>query len=82
MTNGVIRTGGFVAWLFALIYNRIRKVCKNIFVKITVHSLGLSIMIIGFYFLIAKIPSFMSIAGMYLSFIGLVVFVIPFGIEK
>ena len=30
---GVIGTGGFIAWFYAIIYNKIASACKNIYVK-------------------------------------------------
>ncbi len=75
----IVGKEGFVAWFEATIYNKIREACKNIFMKIFVHILGLLLMIIGIYFLIATMPSFTSIAGSFLILIGLVVFLIPLG---
>jgi len=77
----VIGTAGFVAWFEAIIYNKVRKACKNIFLKIFVHLLGLSSMILGIYFLIVTIPSFLSIVGMFLALIGLVIFLTPIGVN-
>lgn len=76
-----IGTTGYVAWFYAIIYNRIRKSCENIVVKVFVHSIGVLLIVVGLYFLITTIPSFISIGGMFLSFVGLVVFVTPLGIE-
>ena len=78
-TGQIIGTKGFMAWFYAVIYNRVRKACKNLFVKISVHLLGLIFMILGIYFLIVTMPSFISIAGLFLILIGLVVFWIPLG---
>lgn len=77
----VVGTEGFIAWFEALIYNKIRHACKNIYVKIFVHALGILLVVGGLYFLITTIPSFTSIIGLFLIFIGLVVFVIPLGVE-
>lgn len=82
MNTGIIGTEGFVAWFYAVIYNRIRNACKNILVKITVHIIGLITMVLGFYFFIVNMPSLKSIAGLFLMFIGLVIFIMPFGVEK
>jgi hypothetical protein len=73
---------GFVTWFEIFIYNKIRKACKNTIIKIFVHSLGLIFMIVGIYYLFATIPSFTSIFGMFLSFVGFVVFLIPLSVEK
>lgn len=78
----VIGTEGFVAWFEAILYNRIRKACKNIIIKLFIHSIGLIFMISGMYFLIATMPSFKSIAGLFLIIIGLVVFLIPIGVRS
>jgi len=74
-------TRGFIAWFEAIIYNKIRELCKNIFVKIFVHSIGVLLMMAGIYSLITSIPSITSIAGLFLFFIGLFVFLIPLGVE-
>jgi ABC-type spermidine/putrescine transport system permease subunit II len=78
----VIGTEGFVAWFEAIIYNRIRKACKNILIRILVHLLGLSSIVIGLYFLIAYMPSGISIGGLFLSLIGFVIFFIPIGVNN
>jgi hypothetical protein len=70
MTNSVIGTEGFVAWLYAVIYNRILNACKNILIKLTIHIIGVILMILGIYFLIATMPSLTSIAGLFLLLIG------------
>ena len=54
---------------------------KNIFIKIFIYLLGLILMIIGIYFLIATIPSFTSIGGLFLSLVGFVIFTIPIGVK-
>jgi Ca2+/Na+ antiporter len=77
----VVGTKGFIAWFEALIYNKIRDACKNFYVKIFVHSIGILLMVIGIYFLITTMLSFASIAGLFLIIIGLVIFVIPLGVE-
>jgi len=71
----IIGTKGFIAWFKAIVCNEIRRACKNIFVKIFVHSLGVLFMIIGIYFLIVTMPSLTSIMGLFLIFIGLLDFV-------
>jgi hypothetical protein len=78
-TGQIIGTKGFVAWFYAVIYNKVRKACKNIFVKISVHLLGIVLMILGAYFLILTMPSFTSIVGLFLILFGLIVFLIPLG---
>ena len=82
VSNGIIGTGGFVAWFYAVIYNRIQNACNNIIIRIFVHLIGLIATIIGLYFLITTMPSFTSIGGMVLIFMGLVIFFIPFGSKK
>ena len=71
---------GFLAFFEIYVYNKIRNACKNIIIKIFVHLVGLIFMMVGIYFLIATIPSFTSIGGMFLIFVGLVVFLIPIGV--
>jgi membrane protein YdbS with pleckstrin-like domain len=78
----VIGTRGFVAWFYAVVYNRILAACKNIFVKISMHLIGLIAIVVGLYFLILTMPSIASVGGLVLLLIGLVVFVIPFGTKK
>ena len=45
--NGAIGTEGFVAWFYAIVYNYIRRACKNFLIKLFVHSIGLTLIIIG-----------------------------------
>ena len=75
----VIGKAGFIAWFEGIMYNRVRKACKNMFIKIFIHLLGLILIILGIYLLIVTMPSFTSIAGMFLGLIGLVIFLIPLG---
>ena len=75
-------TRGRIAWFYAVIYNRILSACENIFVKISLHLIGLTAMVVGLYFFILTMPSFASIGGLLLLLIGLVVFVTPFGTKK
>ena len=77
----VIGTRGFVAWLEAGLYVRIREACKNIFTRICVHAIGLVLIIVGLYFLIATMPSMTSVAGLFLGIIGVLFFVLPLGVE-
>ena len=77
----VIGTAGLVAWFEAIIYNKVRNACRNIFIKIFVHLLGLIFIIFGMYYLIATMPSFTSIAGLFLLLGGFVIFLIPIGVK-
>ena len=77
----VIGTKGFIAWFELLVYYKLRNACKNIYVKISVHTIGILLMVAGVYFLITTMPSLASIAGLFLIVIGLVIFVIPLGVE-
>lgn len=75
-----VGTSGFVAWLYAVIYNMVRNACsKNITIKVFIHMAGLVTIIIGLYFLITTMPSFTSIGGMLLVFIGFFIFLLPLG---
>jgi uncharacterized membrane protein YdcZ (DUF606 family) len=56
--------------------------CKNIFVRISLHIIGLIAVIFGLYFFMTTIPSINSLVGLLLMLIGLVIFVIPFGKKK
>lgn len=80
MTNGIIGTEGFVAWFYSLIYMRVVRACKNIFVKIIVHSIGLIVIIIGLFALKTITPP-THILGIILIFAGVVVFITPFGVN-
>ena len=80
MSHQIIGTDGFVAWFYSLIYMRVVRACKNNFVRILVHSIGLIITIFGLFYLFSTMLSITSIYGMFLVFIGIVVFVTPFGI--
>jgi beta-lactamase regulating signal transducer with metallopeptidase domain len=77
--NQIIGSRGFIAWFEAVIYVYVRKACKNIFIKILTHSIGLIFMIKGMFYLITTMPSFISIVGMFLMFIGFFIFMIPMG---
>jgi hypothetical protein len=77
----VVGIKGFIAWFEALVYRKLRNACKNIYVKISVHTIGILLMVVGIYFLITTLPSLTSIAGLFLIVIGLVIFVIPLGVE-
>ena len=80
--RGIIGTEGYIAWLYGIIYLKIRNACKNIFVKMFVHSIGLILGIIGIFYLIATIPSFLSVLGVIIALFGIIIFVTPLGIEK
>ena len=73
---------GFVAWFYAIIYVRLRESCKNIYVKILVHSIGVIAIVVGLFYLITTMPSFTSIFGMFLVFMGLFIFFIPLGVDS
>ncbi len=73
---------GFVAWFYAVIYVRLRDACKNIYIKILVHSIGVITIIVGMFYLITAMPSITSLYGMFLVFIGLIFFLIPLGIDS
>ena len=77
----VIGTRGFIAWFEAIMYQKIREVCKNIYIKLFIHTVGLLVVIGGIYFFIATMPSLISVAGLFLTIIGLVIFFIPLGIQ-
>jgi hypothetical protein len=77
----IVGERGFIAWFEAIIYNKIRRACKNIFAKIFVHIVGMLLMIGGIYFLITTMPSMTSVAGLFLIIIGLFVFLIPLGVK-
>lgn len=76
----VCSRAGFVALIGIYIYNKIRKTYKNIIIKIFVHLLSVIFMMVGIYLLIATIPSFTSIGGIFISFTGLVIFLTPIGV--
>ncbi|MCK4416388.1 MAG: hypothetical protein KAU84_04470 [Thermoplasmatales archaeon] len=73
---------GFIAWFYAVIYNRLRDACKNIYVKLLVHSIGIITIVVGMFYLITAMPSITSIFGMFLVFIGFIFFLIPLGIDS
>ena len=70
---------GFIAWFYAIIYVNLIKACKNIFVKSLLYLIGMILMIVGLFYLITTMPSFTSISGVILAFIGLFIFLVPFG---
>ncbi|UCD13628.1 MAG: hypothetical protein JSW60_08740 [Thermoplasmatales archaeon] len=73
---------GFVGWFYAIIYNRIRESCKNIYLKLLVYSIGLLAMIIGMFYFITTFPSGTSILVIVLIFIGFVIFLTPLGVDS
>ncbi len=73
---------GFIAWFYAIIYNRLRDACKNIYVKLLVHSIGIITIVVGMFYLITAMPSFTSIFGMFLVFIGFIFFLIPLVVDS
>ena len=77
-----IGTKGFVTWFEIEIYEKVRKTCKNLYIRLLVHSLGLIAMIIGLYFLLTNNPSLKSILGLFLIIFGSVIFITPFGVDK
>ena len=82
MSNGVIGTGGFIAWFYGAVILKIIHACENIIVKIFIHLIGLILAITGLFVFITSMPSIKSIIGMFLVFIGLILFVIPFAADK
>jgi len=78
----IIGARGFIAWLETGMYIKIRERCKNIFVRICVHAVGLLLVTGGLYFLIAAMPSMTSVAGLFLNIIGLFIFCIPLGMDE
>ena len=79
MTNGAIGTKGFVIWFYILVYMKIVKACKNNFIRLSIHSIGLITTIVGLYAFITSKPSLIGIFGIILIFTGIIIFVIPFG---
>jgi len=81
MSYQIIGTDGFVAWFYSIIYMRVVRACKNIFVRMIIHSIGLIITILGLFALITKMPSMTSIFGIVLILGGIVIFITPFGVN-
>jgi hypothetical protein len=76
-----IGTGGFISWFYAVIYVKIRRTCKNIVIRISVHLIGIIIMITGLYYLFASLLSPLSLVGLFFAFIGFFIFMIPIGVK-
>ena len=74
-----IGTGGFISWFYAVVYVNIRKACKNIIIRLIVHTIGLLLMILGLNYLITTFPSAISASSILLILIGFVIFLIPMG---
>ena len=68
--NQIIGSRGFVALFEGFIYNKVRKACKNIVIKIFVHSIGLMLMIVGTYYLITSFISPVGTFGLLLMFLS------------
>jgi len=81
MSYQIIGTDGFVAWFYSIIYMRVVRACKNIFVRMIIHSIGFIITILGLFALITKMPSMTSIFGIVLILGGIVIFITPFGVN-
>ena len=77
----VLGARGFIAWFEAGVYDKLRNACKNIFMKIFVHGIGVLVMIFGLYYLLIAMPSLTSIVGLLLLVFGFVVFVLPMGVK-
>ncbi len=73
---------GFIAWFYAVLYVGVRKACKNIYIKILVHSIGIITIVIGMFYFITTMPSASSILGMVLIFAGFVIFLTPLGVDS
>lgn len=70
---------GFITWFYAIIYVNLIKACKNIFVKSLLYLIGIIFIMVGLFYLITTMPSVTSISGVILAFIGLFLFLVPFG---
>jgi hypothetical protein len=73
---------GFIAWFYAVIYVAVRNACKNIYLKVLLHSIGVIAIIIGMFYFITTLPSMTSIPGMLLMFIGFIIFLNPLGVNS
>jgi len=78
----IIGEKGFVAWFEAVVYNKMVEASKVLGVRILLHGIGVIVLMLGLYVFIAAMPSFASIAGLLLSFLGMVIFIVPFGARK
>jgi len=81
MSDQIIGTDGFVAWFYSIIYMRIVRACRYNIIRILIHSIGLLLTILGLYAFITIIPSITSALGIFIILGGVVIFVIPFGIN-
>ena len=70
---------GFIAWFYAIIYVNLIKACKKIYVKSILYLIGIIFIMVGLFYLITTMPSVTSISGVILAFIGLFLFLVPFG---
>jgi hypothetical protein len=73
---------GFVAWFEGIVYNGMVDACRVRGVRILVHAIGLIVLLLSLYVFVVAMPSFASVAGLLMSFVGAVVFVIPFGVKN
>lgn len=73
---------GFVAWFYAVVYEKIRGYCGNAYVKYVIHALGVAIMVYGVYLFIGMMPSMASALGLFVILGGFVVFSIPLGVKE
>jgi len=74
--------GGATALFYSVIYKKLLSWCENVYFRISLHLVGLFIMIFGIYFLITKTPLALALIGVFIFVWGLTFFIIPFGVRK
>ena len=78
----IVGSKGQITLLNGFFYKWIRQGCKNLYIKLIIHSIGLIVLLMGISLFICYIVKPLSVLGIFLSFIGLFLFLTPFGIEN
>ena len=73
---------GQIAWFYGIVYEWVRNTCKNIYIKIIVHSIGIILMVFGLFYFITYFMAPGSAYGMIMMFAGLIIFLTPLGVDS
>ncbi|UCF11669.1 MAG: hypothetical protein JSW06_06365 [Thermoplasmatales archaeon] len=75
-------TSGAIALFYTFVYQKILNACENVYVRVSVHLIGLIVMIFGLRYFIVTKPSVLGAIGLFIIVWGITIFIIPFGTEK
>ena len=72
---------GFIAWFYAVIYMKLIDLCeKYTLVRYMLHITGLFFILLGFYLITLGYGEIFF--GIILSYLGVIIFITPFGANK